>query len=270
VVGGVLVDDSSRSFGAFNGVAYNWHNGFFEGETSRGRFRVLYVLIAPADPSEGNGTVLFEPPHPNNGPAGRDVTLGGEFLFGRGFSYAGVGWSNTGRALLNPAAPGMVMGGEPVVTQAFPNPAVIADEEILLQFAEALTTDTTALRILGPRPAKYAYGISGTAVALLELQRRVASVQGSIPFDLTVLHGAIWGAPSPPGMWEFLDGPFEPVAAAGRVMFVESEAISSSAMPTSFVAPGLFQHTASMKSQVRLICRPKPIHSIIPRLRALC
>jgi hypothetical protein len=44
----------------------------------------------------------------------------------------------------------MVMGGEPVVTQAFPNPAVIADEEILLQFAEALTTDTTALRILGP------------------------------------------------------------------------------------------------------------------------
>jgi hypothetical protein len=117
----------------------------------------------------------------------------------------------------------MLMGGEPVVTQAFPNAAVIADEEILLQFAEALTADNTAARILGPIQRTYAYGVSATTLPLLELQRRVASVQGSVPFDLTLLHGAIWGAPWPPGMWEFLDGPFEPIAAAGRVMIVQSE-----------------------------------------------
>jgi hypothetical protein len=223
VVRGTLVGDSSRPFGEFNGVPYTWHNGYFEGESSRGRFRVLYVLIAPAEPSRGNGTVLFEPPHPDQGPAGRDVALGREFLFSRGFSYAGVGWSNMNRALLNPAAPDMFIGGEPVVTQALPNPAVIADEEILLQFAEALTADTTAARILGPIQRRYAYGVSSTTLPLLELQRRVASAQGSVPFDLTLLHGAIWGAPWPLGMWEFLDGPFEPITAAGRVMIVQSE-----------------------------------------------
>jgi hypothetical protein len=223
VVRGTLVDDTARAFGEFNGIAYSWHNGYFEGETSRGRFRVLYVLIAPADPSRGNGAVLFEPPHPANGPVGRDVAIGRDFLFGRGFSYAGAGWANLGRALLNPESTGKVIGGQPVVPQPpFGGRGVIADVEILVQFARALTTDSTAIRILGPIDRQYAYGVSASTGALLELQRRVVADGGRIPFDLAVLHGAGWGGPAPPGMWEFLGGEFEPVAA-GRVMFVQSE-----------------------------------------------
>jgi hypothetical protein len=217
----VLVEDTVRAFGPFNGIAYEWHNGFFEGETSRGRFRLIYLLIAPVDPGLGNGTVVFEPPHGSQAAVGRDVTLGRELLFGNGFSYAGVGWSNVGRSLYNPAEVGMLLAGEPVVAQLGRSPAVIADVEILHQFAQALTTDSTAVRILGPIERKYAYGISQTAMAMLELRRHVAAEGGEDPFDLTLVHSAYWGAPER-GL-DLLGGAFEPVEPSGRVMFVQAE-----------------------------------------------
>src|SRR5688572_308770 len=51
------------SFGTFGGIDYVKYRGVFEGETSTGGFRVPYQIIAPADPTEGNGTVLVEPSH---------------------------------------------------------------------------------------------------------------------------------------------------------------------------------------------------------------
>lgn len=220
-----LVEDTSRPFDTFNGVAFEFHTGLFEGETSRGRFRTIYGLIAPADASRGSGTVLFEPPHPTGGPVGRELALGREFLFGHGFSYAMVGWSDVGRALLNPAAPGMILGGKPVVPHGLPTPDAIFDEEILIQFAEALTTDSTAIGILGPVERKYAYGASMTAMALLAMQRRIAAAGLKNPFDLTVLHVAGWGGPAKEWMWESLRGDFEPIEAAASC--------SSSRKPTS-------------------------------------
>jgi hypothetical protein len=219
-----FVDDAAAPFGTFNGIEFVRHTGFFEGATSLGEFRMPYEIIAPHDPSLGNGTVLVEPPHFGFGPVAREFVLGRELLFGNGFSYAAVGWGDDGLNVLDPTAQGLLLAGEPVANPGAPNPAPTLDEEILIQFTRALTTEPFAVEILGPLERRYAYGISQTASALMELQRNVAATQGPSLFDLTLLHAALWRPPwAPPGAWQFLNDDFEPIEGVGRVLFVEAE-----------------------------------------------
>lgn len=219
-----LTADASAPFGTFKGIAYVRYTGFFEGVTSLGAFRMPYEIVAPADPSQGNGTVLVEPPHFALGLTGRDDDLGREFLFGNGFSYAAVGFGENLFNILDPGASGLMLAGAPVAAPGSFNPPGILDEEIIIQFAEALTNEPFAAEILGNVQRRYAYGVSQTAQVLLELQREVVAEHAASPFDLTLLHVALWHSPFPlEAPFDYLGGEFEPVGGVGRVLFVSSE-----------------------------------------------
>ena len=220
----IFTDDASAPFGTFNGIAYVRHTGFFAGATSLGAFRMPYEIIAPEDPSQGNGTVLVEPPHFGFGTVGRDAVLGRDLLFGNGFSYAAVGFGEHAFNILDPTASGLMLAGQPVANPGFPNPTGTLDEEIIVQFSEALTSQPFAAEILGQMDRRYAYGVSQSAAVLMEVQRAVEAMGSPSPFDLTLLHVALWHAPfGGEAAFDFLSGNFQPIGGVGRVLFVGSE-----------------------------------------------
>lgn len=219
-----LTPVATAPFGTFAGVAFVSHTGVFEGETSLGEFRVPYEIVAPAQPSAGNGTVVVEPPHFALGTLGRDGVLTPELLFGKGFRYAAVGFGTNGLNILDPRVPGLVVGGAPVQSPGLPNPFGVVDEEIIVQFVEALSSPAAAA-ILGDVDRRYAYGVSQTAEVMLET---LHSAGGRDLFHLTLLHSALWKpGPSPPFQppetFENLPDEFQPLSGVGRVLFLEAE-----------------------------------------------
>ena len=215
---GMLVETSSAPFGVYGGIEYERHAGRFVGATSKGEFRVPFEIVAPADPVQGNGIVVFEAPHFFLGTFGRDGTLGGDVLFKRRFSHASVGFSNEGFNLRNPFVGDAVIAGEPVIAN---NPPFPRDVEILAQFVEALSEDPIAFAILGQVQRRYAYGISQSAEALYEL---FYGGTGAGPFDLTVLHVPLWRpAFARPDVLASLPETFVPLADIGKVMLVSAE-----------------------------------------------
>jgi Alpha/beta hydrolase domain len=216
-----LTPTATQPFGTNGGALFVRQTGIFEGETSLGAYRVPYELVAPADPSPANGTVLFEPPHFLFGPAGRDFVLTRGLVFGRGFSYAAVGFGTNGLNILDPAVPGLVVAGAPVASPGVPNLFGVVDEEILVQFVQALSSDPFAVTMLGEVERRYAYGVSQTAEVLLETLHSSGARE---LFDLTLLHNALWKPPfSPPGVFDGLPDEFQPLPDVGRVLFVEAE-----------------------------------------------
>lgn len=215
--GASLTGGASHPFGAFDGVPYVRHTGIFEGETSLGAFRMPYEIVAPEDPALGDGTLLFEPPHFAFAPLGRDLVLTRGFLFGQGYSYAAVGYGNLGQTILDPTAPGLIIAGTPV--GSIPTP--LFDEEIIVQYVHALSSDPDAVAVLGEVERRYAYGISQTGDALLET---LHSAGGPGLFDLTLLHVTQWNPPArPPGVVQNLPDEFQPLSGVGRVLFLETE-----------------------------------------------
>ena len=90
--GGFVVDSvTSSPYGTYNGIAYVKHSGRFEG-LATGDYSVPFEIHAPAEPAQGNGVVIVEPFHVMGGTGGLWGYLTPEFLFDRGFSYAGIGW----------------------------------------------------------------------------------------------------------------------------------------------------------------------------------
>jgi hypothetical protein len=141
-------------------------------------------------------------------------------LFGRGYSYASVGFGLNGLNVLDPTATDLILAGAPVPPGGGIAGATL-DEEILVLFTQALTTDPLALALLGTVHRLYAYGVSQTSEVLLETFH---GPFGQGLFDFTVLHIALW-RPSfrPPGVFQNTSGEYLPVAGVGRVVFVESE-----------------------------------------------
>lgn len=227
VLAATFTENSTTPFGTFNEIDYVLHSGRFEGATSLGDFRVPYEIVAPANPAAGVRTLLVEPPHFAFGFVGRDIVLGREFLFARGLRYASVGFGKNGLNILDPLAEDLILAGSPVVPPAQIELGALVDEEIIVQFTEALTSDPLALGMLGTIDRRYAYGVSQTAAVLME------TLLGPFAeglFDATLLHIALWRPYfTPPGAFDFLpDGspvpvPFTPPTGVGRVIFVESE-----------------------------------------------
>jgi Alpha/beta hydrolase domain len=215
-----LVPTAAEPYGTFNGVAFVRHTGIFEGETSRGAFRAPFDIIAPEDPAAGNRTVLVEPPHFLLGTAGRDLTLTPELVFGQGSSYAAVGFGTNGLNILDPGVSGLVVAGSPVVNPGAPDFSGAVDEEIIVQFVHALSSDPAATAILGELERRYAYGISQTVEVLLET---LYSPGGQGLFDLTLLNIGLWKPPFPPLDLQNLPEEFQPPSGVGRTIFVESE-----------------------------------------------
>jgi hypothetical protein len=216
-----FIDNVTRKLGTFRGVPYLRHTGRFVGATSLGGFRMPYDIIAPAKPSRGNRTVLLEPPHFVFGAVARDFVLGSEFLFERGYSYASVGFGLNGLNVLDPTAEDLVLAGAPVPPGGGIALGALVDEEVLVQFTQALTTDPSLHDLLGRVERIYAYGVSQTSAVLLET---LHGPMGQGLFDLTLLHIALWRPPfQPPGVFQHIDGEYLPAIGVGRVIFVESE-----------------------------------------------
>jgi hypothetical protein len=214
--------------GEYGGIPYSEHFGLFAGRTAKGDFVMPYQIFAPTDPSDGNGIVLFEPPHFAYGPTlGRDFTIGRETLFTRGFSHASVGFSELQYNILAPI-PGLLIAGGPAELcdpVSMPGCVAVRDVEILKQFNETLATDPYIASVVGPLSARYAFGSSQSADALLELMYG-SSIEGL--FDFTILHLTVWQPKFPtfptglpePGV---IPDDFVPVDNVGRVIFVNAE-----------------------------------------------
>ncbi len=198
---GQLVENVTTPFGKFHGIDYVRHVGRFEGTTSLGPYRVPYEIIAPANPERGNGHVLVEPSHFALRLAARDVFLGHEFLFERGFSHAGVGWSTFLQSILDPGATDVFIAGD-------------FDDEIIVDFAHALREAPEAQPLLGSVQGLYGTGYSQTSATL---HRIVHSPSGEGLLDLTLLHGLPW----PHIGSELISEPHVP--AEGRVIVLNTE-----------------------------------------------
>jgi hypothetical protein len=147
--------------GSFDGVRYLQYDGVFAGHTSTGAFRVPYRITAPANPDEGNGAVVVEPPHFAIGLGTLDVQMGRELLLGRGFTHAGVGYSTTSfgpgldKRILDPSVPGTYVDG------GVADGTGRTDDEIVADFARALAADADAM--VGEVRDTYLTGFSDSA-----------------------------------------------------------------------------------------------------------
>lgn len=226
-----FTDIASEPFDVLNGVEFQRHTGRFQGETSLGAYDVPFEIVAPADPSQGTGTIVFEPPHWAFPTLGRDLWIGHSIIFGRGMSYATVGFGVDGFNILDPLFPDPVIAGSDVADPGALRFAGPSDEEILIQFVQAITSDADALNILGPVQRTYAFGVSRSADILVAVIEAITGTENSDLFDLTMLHIAGWEAEPPdPGLFpgglfdhELAGGAYSPRDDVGRVVFIQSE-----------------------------------------------
>jgi hypothetical protein len=166
---------NKETAGTFNRVNFVRYKGRFTGETSQGKFSVPYEITAPS-PTEGNLRLLIEVPHFNDGVIARVDILGAEFLFGRGFSHAAVGYSTIGNRILDPNP-----GFEIVIASVGVNPnQPQTDREIITQFAGALRGNP--FNLVGDIKKVYSIGFSDSGSAL---HRVLNEAHGRDAFDLS-------------------------------------------------------------------------------------
>lgn len=198
---GAFTEVEMEPFGRFGRLNYMRITGRFEGTTEQGAFRVPFELVVPKRRKQGNGIVLIEPPHFAQRFSGRDDYLGQQFLFGRGYRWASVGWSGFGQSILDPTATDVfIAGGQ--------------DDGIVLAFVEALKKDPDAKALLGPAERFYGYGFSQTSWLV---HRMLRSDAGPGLFDFTMLNATWWQGGG-------FQGDYTPVSGVGKVVIVQAEA----------------------------------------------
>lgn len=217
----VFTEHSSEPFGTFNGVEFVRHTGRFEGTTSLGAYDVPFEIVAPADPGEGSGAVLFEAPNFSFGPLGRDIVLGRSLVFNRGLSYASVGWAGNGFSVLNPSAAPIILAGEEVANPGVPNPDSPHDFELIVQFVNALKSDPEALSILGGDRLFYSFGLSQTSAAQLQI---LLGPNGQGLFDFNLITLRFWPEIFDDHAFTRLRGEFIPRDGIGRSIILNTEA----------------------------------------------
>lgn len=211
------------SLGTFGGIPYVRYDGVFEGETSTGAFRVPYRISAPADPSLSNGAVLVEPPHFAIGLGTLNFYLRPDFLLGRGFVHAGIGWGTFGNRILDPGAPGTFIDG------GFDEFGSKVDDEIVTDFARALHANAEAAVMAGTVKRRYLVGFSDSTTPILRL---VESGEATGAFDFAM---------------PFTTESFDPQAAMaagsfpGKVIIVNSEADDPSGLLDRGLVPNQYR-----------------------------
>jgi hypothetical protein len=151
----------TTALGMFGGTAYTQYEGIFQGQTSTTKYRVPYRLTAPSLVVRSNRTVIVEPPHFARGAATvSDHWLGRSFVFSRRFSHAAVGYGTELQTILDATVPGVyivpIHGGKHITE----------DDEIVVDFARALTTAPIAKGILGRVDRRYVTGFSQSAAVV--------------------------------------------------------------------------------------------------------
>jgi hypothetical protein len=195
----------STPHGSFDGVPYTRHEAMFEGVASGQRpYRVPCQIIAPADPADGSGLLLFDWLVPSTIPtaigqeqADARYTLTDDFLFGLGTSYAtvrgdreGIGRQSPISDPTRPWSDGLLDTSTEFITSA-------GDEfDIVVDYVTALKSDPVALALLGDvdRTAAFAYSASGYRLrGLLRLK------MGKGLFDFSLVGGTGNGYSHPAG-----------------------------------------------------------------------
>ena len=179
----------AKALGTFNGVAYTQYNGQFVGTTA-GDYAVGFEIVAPTDPTQGNGITVVETMHVMGATVGRDAYFTPAFFYSRGFSYAGIWW-------------------HPAEVDPFAGYSAEEANQILHNFGLALRQDPAMQEMVGPVKHLYAYGVSKATEPLLTL---VASPAATL-YDLTLMIVPSW-----PG------GTLELCPTANRVMVFNVEA----------------------------------------------
>ena len=216
--------------GTFGGVPYTRHEAMFEGVTSNNRpFRVPCQIIAPANPAQGSGLLLFDWLVPSTIPtavgqeqADARYTLTDAFLFSRGVAYAtlrcdpaGIGKRSSVSDPSRPWSDGLLDTSSEFITSA-------GDEfDIVVMYQNTLRSDPVALQALGPihRRAAFAYSASGYRLrGLLRMRTGI----GLFDFSLVGGTGNGFAHPSGNGI-VFNSAEREPLAGAGLEIDFESE-----------------------------------------------
>ncbi len=203
--------DATESFGTYNDIEYLLYQGRLTGTAGDESFSAPFEIVAPADPSQGNGRLVFEPIHPISvfgkapvlvyGPIMRDRFLSKGFLFGHGFSYAAICWNKDDRACEGFAGA----------------PEMPAGMGFIVSFAQALKAGQAA-EMVGD--IEYLYSV-GFAVSADPLDDLLQGPLGQGLFDLSLLVSNGWNS-------EFKSRPENPElpmpAGVGRVMLLLPEA----------------------------------------------
>ena len=208
-----LVIDATDSFGTYNDIEYVVYQGRLTGTAGDESFSAPFEIVAPADPSQGNGRLVFEPIHPISvsgdhitvvvyGPIMRDRFLSKAFLFGHGFSHAAICMHKDDRAcegfLGAPEMPAGALG-------------------FIVSFTQALKAGQAA-DMVGDIEYLYSVGFASSADPLDDL---LLDPLGQGLFDLSLLVSDGWNSEvkSPP------ENPESPMpASVGRVMVLLPEA----------------------------------------------
>ena len=191
--------------GTFKGVQYTRYEAMFEGVTSNNRpCRVPCQIIAPQNPSDGSGLLLFDWLVPSTiltavGQEQADAryTMTDEFLFGLGHSYATVRCNPEGLGKRSPIEDPTRPWSDGLLDTSSEFILSAGDEyDIVVDYVQALRTDPVALQLLGPinRTAAFGYSASGYRLrGLLRLQ------MGKGLFDFSLVGGTGNGYDHPAG-----------------------------------------------------------------------
>jgi hypothetical protein len=191
--------------GSFNGVAYTRYEAMFDGVTSNGRpYRVPCQFITPVNPEAGSRKLLFDWLVPSTivtalaqEQADARYTLTDEFLFGRGFSYATVRCNPAGLGKRSPVASPSRPWSDGLLNTSSEFITSEGDEfDIVVDYVNALRTDTVAVALIGHinRTGAFAYSASGYRLrGLTRLQMGVGL------FDFSLVGGTGNGFDHPSG-----------------------------------------------------------------------
>jgi hypothetical protein len=220
----------STTQGTFGGVPYARYEAMFEGVTANQRpFRVPCQIIAPVNPAQGSGLLLFDwlvastiPTAIGQEQADARYTLTDSFLFGQGIAYATVRCDPAGigkrSSVSDPARPwsdGLLDTSSEFITSA-------GDEfDIVVMYLNALRTDPIALQALGSIQRRAAFGYSASGYRLRGLLRMQMGIG---LFDFSLVGGTGNGFSHPSGnRIGFSNAERAPLAGAGREIDFQSE-----------------------------------------------
>ncbi len=220
----------SAPHGTFGGVPYTRYEAMFQGTTPKNRpFRVPCQIIAPANPAQGAGVLLFDwlvastiPTLVGQEQADARYTLTDAFLFGRGVSYATVRCDPLCIGRQSPVSNPVRPWSDGLLNTTSEFIASAGDEfDIVVMYQYALRTDPIALQILGPIQRRVAFGYSASGFRLRGLLRRQAGVG---LFDFSMVGGTGSGMSNPTGNGvEFVARERDPLPGAGLEIDFQSE-----------------------------------------------
>ncbi len=220
----------TTAHGTFNGIACARHEAMFQGVTPNNRpYRVPCQIIAPVNPADGNGLLLFDwlvastiVTAVGQEQADARYTMTDEFLFGMGASYATVRCDQSCIGLQSPISDPFRPWSDDLLDTSSEFITSAGDEfEIVVDYVNALRTDAVALQLLGTINRRAAFGYSQSGYRLRGLLRLR---MGKGLFDFSLVGGTGNGYAHPTGnSIGFSSAEKPPVAGAGLEIDFQSE-----------------------------------------------